>query len=168
MNRTVVFSVAVIAVATVVCFGIYVRGTRYSTVNTGNGKVYRVDRQTGETVLIYGSRETPVGQKEPEESANRERDFTSMELAKLEGRAGLSFGNYFSGSVYNGNYDITVTELRVNVTTTVGGQKVSRSYRDEVTIAPQKTTDFGVSIIVGDKGASYQWHIEAARGRPGS
>jgi hypothetical protein len=169
MNRTVAvsvtvaISVTVLALAAVICFAIYVHGNRYSTVNAGNGRVYRVDRRTGETVLIFGKQEMPVG-RDP-----AERDLSAAELSKLTGQGGLSYADRFSGDVYNGNDGITVKELRVTVTTTVAGQAVSRSYRnDDMSIPPKTKGSFGFSIILGDNGASYQWHIEGARGCPES
>ena len=94
MNRTVVISVTILAVAAVVCFIGHIQGNRYTTVNAGNGRMYRVDRRTGKTVLIYGNREMPVGQDRTEDKGASVRELTPTELSKLTGRAGLFFGDY--------------------------------------------------------------------------
>lgn len=101
----------------------------------------------------------------PEEKKKKKsKKLGYSELSKLTGKAGLGYGNYFSGNIYNGNKEITITEISVRVTTTNNGKKVSRTYTDEVTIAPQTTADFGFSIIKGDKDADYSWGILGARG----
>jgi len=98
------------------------------------------------------------------EEEKRSRDLTYAELSKLTGRASLSFGNYYSGSLYNGNEGITVTSVTIRVTTKLGEVETTREYTDEVTIPPLSTKDFGVNIVVGDEGTDYSWGINGARG----
>lgn len=92
------------------------------------------------------------------------RNLSYKELSNLTGRAGLSFGNKFSGNIYNGNSNVTVSGITVRVTTAVNGKEVMRTYNDEVTIKPQTTAYFGFDIIVGDEGADYSWGITDAKG----
>jgi hypothetical protein len=65
MNRTAVTIVIIFAAATVVCFQIYSSTQKYTTVNAGDGRVYRTNRATGETVMIIGAREVPVQPDSP-------------------------------------------------------------------------------------------------------
>jgi hypothetical protein len=60
MNKTVVTSVGILAVAAVVSVMLYGRATRYVMVDAGDGTAYKVDRQTGESVLLTGTREIPL------------------------------------------------------------------------------------------------------------
>ena len=60
MNKTVVSSIALLAAAAVVCFYIYSRTNRYVTANAGDGKIYKIDKQTGQAVLLRGVNEVPV------------------------------------------------------------------------------------------------------------
>ena len=92
------------------------------------------------------------------------RDLSNEQLSKITGRAGLSFGNYYAGDLYNGNRDFTITEISVNVTTKIGGKKVQSEYLDNVHIPPLTSGDFGFKIIVGDKDADYSWGIVEAKG----
>ena len=92
------------------------------------------------------------------------RELTSEELSMLDGRAGLSYGNHYSGTMYNGNNNLAVTELRINVQTTISGEQNTLEYLSKVTIQPLSTKDFDFDIIVGDKGAEYSWSIAGARG----
>jgi hypothetical protein len=84
----------------------------------------------------------------------------------LTGRAGLSFGNYYSCSIYNGNDHLTVTEVEITIKTTIGGKEVSTPYRQKVKIAPKTTADFGFNIVVGDPGATYEWTVTGGKGIP--
>lgn len=101
----------------------------------------------------------PKAKKKPRTSA-----LSYDELSKLTGRAGLSYGNYYSGTIYNGNKDITIAEISFRVTTTIGGVKTSRIYTDDVNISPQTTADIGFNIVKGDKDADYSWGITGANG----
>jgi hypothetical protein len=96
--------------------------------------------------------------------SRRSRDLNPSELSRVTGRAGLSFGNYYSGTLYNGNDKLTVTHVEVVVTTSIDKQPSSRSYIADVTIPPKTTTDFGFNIIVGDPRAEYNWQLASARG----
>ena len=92
------------------------------------------------------------------------RELSSGELGQVTGRAGNSFGNYFGGNLYNGNTNVTVTQVSVIITTKVSGKEVSRTYATDINISPQNTADFTFSIVIGDKGADYSWSLVAARG----
>lgn len=92
------------------------------------------------------------------------RSLSYDELSKLPGKAGHDFGNRFSGNIYNGNTNVTVTNISISVTTKIDGKEVTRTYTDEVNIAPQTTADFGFNIVTGDKDAKYSWGISGAQG----
>lgn len=88
------------------------------------------------------------------------------QISQLTGKAGLSFmPDYYTGDLYNGNNDITVTELTIKLTTTVAGSKKSRTYVTEVNIPPMTTRSFGFTILTGDKNADYSWSIIEAKGK---
>ena len=60
MNKTVVASISIIALTVLICCYIYSQNNRFVSANAGNGKIYKIDKRTGETVLIYGRRELSV------------------------------------------------------------------------------------------------------------
>jgi hypothetical protein len=60
MNRAITTVSVIAAVTAVACFYIYGLSNRYTAVNAGDGKMYKIDRQTGETVMLVGAREVPV------------------------------------------------------------------------------------------------------------
>lgn len=86
-----------------------------------------------------------------------------QELSLLDGRGGVSFGNHFSGTLYNGLTDRTITEVEITVTTTIGGATVSRVYVTDVSISPKSAGDFGFDIVTGDSDASYGWNVTGAK-----
>jgi len=92
------------------------------------------------------------------------RTLDPWEFHSLTGRAGLAYGNTYSGNAYNGNPEITITRIRFRVTATVGEETTVREYWDEVLIPPLETRDFSFDIVVGDKGAEYSWGIVGAEG----
>lgn len=85
------------------------------------------------------------------------------ELALLDGRAGLDYGNHFSGTLYNGLADRTITELEITVTTTIGGASTSKVYVTNVSIGPKSAGNFGFDIVVGDSGATYDWNVTGGK-----
>lgn len=192
MNKTVVTATAVLALAVVLSVAIYVRGNRYAPVNVGQGRIYRVDRQTGETVLITGALMVPISARTSPDKRSPSRDLAPAELLKLAGRLATGVSpDRLSGSVYNGNDGLTVTELQIAVTTAparnlfagilgpgvrqghgvspskVNGQEVTRLYQADVSVPPLATGGVDIDIL-RDKGAEVTWRIVAAKGRAGS
>jgi len=72
MNKYVVACLSIIAVTTLICFFIYTQNNRFVTANAGDGKVYKINKRTGESVLIRGAREIPVAPSEPAKPAKEE------------------------------------------------------------------------------------------------
>lgn len=97
-------------------------------------------------------------------SKKNSRELKPSEVGVLNGRGGLSHSNYFWVDLYNGNKDITITEVSILVETKISGKLKGTSYTVPVDIPPQKTVGVGFSIVAGDKGASYQWAPESAKG----
>lgn len=86
------------------------------------------------------------------------------EIAQINGRAGLHYGNRYTGNLYNGNSNVTLEQVTIDITTSINGIKQTRTYSVDVNIPPLTTKDFGIGIVVGDAGAEYQWSINSARG----
>ena len=93
------------------------------------------------------------------------RALAGSELNLLTGRAGLVGGRFYSVSLYNGNTNLTVTEVEITVTTTIAGELTTRAYRDEVSIPPQTVRSCNFDIIRGDDSAKYNWFVSSALGR---
>ena len=104
-------------------------------------------------------------QKFPAKISNKNsRELKGLEVNALTGRGGLSHSNYFWVDLYNGNKDVTISEISILVETKISGQSRSTVYTVPVDIPPQKTVGVGFSIVVGDKGASYQWSPLSGKG----
>lgn len=92
------------------------------------------------------------------------RPLQPAELAAVTGRAGVSYGNRYGGTLYNGNNALTVAQVEIQVGTKEGGKDFTRAYTTHVTIPPLTAKDFSFDIIVGDKGTEYSWALSGARG----
>ena len=103
-------------------------------------------------------------EKFPERTAQG-TDLLDFEVSALQGRAGpKTASGIFSGSLYNGNEAIAVTEVQVAVTTTTDGEKSTYLYRVTVDIPPQAASDFSFKLLPGEPEASYSWTILRAKG----
>lgn len=98
------------------------------------------------------------------EVKGKSHELKPWETTAITGRAGLNYGNRYGGNLYNGNKDITVTQVRIQVTTKADGNEVTRIYTADVTIPPLTTKDFAFDIVAGDQGADYSWGIAGAMG----
>lgn len=92
------------------------------------------------------------------------RALNVYEKLNISGRAGLDAGPLFGGTLYNGNDNLTITQVEVQITTTIGAKSQSRAYNAKVMIPPKSTGSFAIEIIAGDLDAKYSWGIESAKG----
>ena len=100
----------------------------------------------------------PPPEPEPEKVA-----LTYSELSRLTGRGGgSSYGTTFSGNLYNGTSH-HLSEVTFEITTTSNGNAVTRSYTDDVSIAPQTSGPFRFDYIVGDRDGDTGWSISGAK-----
>jgi len=94
-------------------------------------------------------------------------DLNQFQLMELTGRAGPTYSgsDVYGINVYNGNKDITISEITVLVTTlSKKREPVSREYKTNVSIASQSTKGFTFRFVVGDAGSTYSWSIASAKG----
>src|SRR5262249_61144096 len=91
------------------------------------------------------------------------RELTPQELAALSGRAELTYGSAYSGRIYNGNNDLTITEVVAEITTTTQGKKSQKRYTAAVTIPPFATKQVTFDVFV-NQGTDYSWSIVKASG----
>jgi hypothetical protein len=70
----------------------------------------------------------------------------------------------YGRSIYNGNTDMTITELRILVTTKASGKEIQRPYVANATISPPATKNFGFDMMIDDEGTKYDWQIAGAKG----
>ena len=105
--------------------------------------------------------ESSCGEKYPDIpiQLQKSRNLIRDEFTKVTGRAGLNYGNRYSGNLYNGNQEITVTQVRVRVTTNKDEVTAFKDYLVEVNIPPMTAVDFGFDIVLGDKGTNYSWGL---------
>ena len=102
----------------------------------------------------------------PSKSISRpsDRDLSPTELENMTGRAGLSYGNDYSGTLYNGNNKTTVTTVTIAVTTKIQGKRVTHQYSTSMFLPPLRAGSFRFMVVIGDPGADYSWSVVSARG----
>lgn len=156
-------------------YALYCSGDRYMLAKGDNGTVYRVDRKTGETVMIRGSTMRVVSEYQPQVSvpSTPPRELSTSELSKITGRGGVGSGSlsdYFSGTIYNGVSDLDLRSIKVAVLhKDRDGKSYKREYQCELGIVePLKTSSFHFTIIRGEEKSdySYPWRIVGATGVP--
>jgi hypothetical protein len=160
MNKTVIGMVAILALASVLGYYLYLQHTRYEISASDKGVAYVVDRKSGQTWMLAGARK--IAHDEPQRT-ERLADLPNSEVAKVTGNAGFSHG-FFKGTLYNGS------GWRVReVTFQVSGQEKdettrwTREYREAVHIDPFTSKEF-IFHVTGEEGAKAKWGIIGARG----
>ncbi len=95
-----------------------------------------------------------------------ERDLTPEELQNVTGLVGVSNAGDLCGELYNGNRELSVTEVELRIVTFADGDSTARSYRyssPDSAIAPLGTREFCVGLLL-DTGEDFGWGLVGARG----
>lgn len=71
----------------------------------------------------------------------------------------------FLGEIYNGNSNVTVSEIVFEIKTTINGKQVTRLYREEVTIKPYTVAPVSFRALECEKNIGiFSWGINSAMG----
>lgn len=111
------------------------------------------------------SRERRFVKSRKPEIKSRELSFAE-EVVPISGNARLSYGDRFSGELYNGNTSITITQVTIKIETiySYSGIRLTKEYTVDITILPLTKKYFGIDIETGGSEATYEWSIEQAKG----
>ena len=90
-------------------------------------------------------------------------DLTAPELAALTGSAELTYGSQYAGRIYNGNKDVTITQVVAEITTSVNGKRTRQTYTASVNIPPLTTRDVTFGLFV-NQGTDYALDLVKAVG----
>lgn len=136
----------------------YVFRPTYTTVTANDGRTYRVNKHTGETVLLSGAKMIPVKdvQKEP-----TTRDLSTSERGNLTGSALKWSGSSIEGTLYNGNSNVTVTSIRLQLEYESGK---TRQYECSCYVAPFTSGTLFENILDENENVK-GWTIVGAKGR---
>jgi len=91
------------------------------------------------------------------------RPLTSLELNNVTGNGGISFGQ-FRATLYNGNANITITEMVVRIEHKSNNEKSYRDYKINTTIEPLRATS--VSEVVFAEAEFEGWSLVSCRAYP--
>lgn len=131
----------------------------YTVVNSGDGKIYKVNKRTGETVLVKNNREYPV---ENQSNKSQVRDLSDSERGNLTGSAYLKWsGSSIEGTLYNGNSNVTVTSIRLQLEYESGK---TRQYECSCYVAPFTSGTLFENILDENENVK-GWTIVGAKGR---
>jgi len=162
MNRNYLIALGLVLAAGLIAYALYLNNTRFYIMTTSKGVAYEVDRRSGKTWILLGSKKI-----EQIDELNVDRSLKSIpyaDLQKLTGRARLSsYG--FSGSIYNGTSWI-VKEITFTLTVKEkdGSVRWSREYIDNVNIAPKTSGDVYFDVTGAEEFGEWTWGIKEARG----
>jgi len=162
MNRNHLIALAIVMVAGLIAYALYLNNTRFYIMTNSKGIAYEVDRRTGKTWILLGTSKT---EQTDESTVNRSlKSIPYTELGKLTGRASLrSYG--FSGSIYNGTaWTVKEITFRVTVKEKDGTVRWSREYTDKVSIAPKTSKDVYFGVTGAHEFGEWTWDITEARG----
>ena len=119
--KAAIIIVAIISVAGVIGFYLYLENSRYEITTSEKGIAYQLDKKTGNTWMLRGEAKIPQTQPKPKKDAKHvpsplaQKIIDNMEpikggnvlplhqQKKITGRASLSNGGYFNGSIFNGS-----------------------------------------------------------------
>ncbi|MDO8437254.1 MAG: hypothetical protein Q7S69_03705 [Nitrosomonadaceae bacterium] len=92
-----------------------------------------------------------------------DENLTAEALGKLDTDGGFGYG-IFSGSIYNGNSDYTVTQVTILLTPIPAGSPlITREYNIDVTVQPLTKGALSVALI-SDGTREFSWSLTKARG----
>ena len=92
-----------------------------------------------------------------------DEDLATEALGKLDTDGGFGYG-IFSGSIYNGNSDYTVTQVTILLTPIPAGSPlITREYNIDVTVPPLTKGALSVALI-SDGTREFSWSLTKARG----
>ena len=92
---------------------------------------------------------------------------SNEEMRQLQGKAKAYYCSSwdFLGEIYNGNSNVTVSEIVFEITATTDGKKVTRLYRENVTIKPQTVVPVSFRALECDKNIKItSWGLNSAKG----
>ncbi len=93
----------------------------------------------------------------------KDENLPSEALGKLDTDGGFGYG-IFSGSIYNGNSDYTVTQVTLLLAPIPAGSSlITREYNIDVTVQPLTKGALSVALI-SDGTREFSWSLTKARG----
>jgi hypothetical protein len=86
-------------------------------------------------------------------------------LARLDFRRAGGNNSILVGVLYNGNPNVTLTEVDISLATVVDGEEQSRVYRTRQMVQPYGTANVQLTILPADRGAPERASVTGAKGR---
>ena len=168
MNKTLISIAAILSIAGLVGWYMYLQNARYTVVGTQRGIAYEIDRKSGESWTISpGKRKQNIDyDPKSEVVTERSRSFPIEEKAKITGYADLAYG-FLKGKLYNGStWTVKEVIVTVKVLEKDGSTRWDRQFREMVTIQPLTTVSFMVEVGGDSDIGSFEWALVQVNGIP--
>ena len=97
----------------------------------------------------------------------KSKALSNEEMRQLQGKAKAHYCSSwdFLGEIYNRNSNVTVSEIIFEITATIDGKKVTRLYREDVTIKPQTVAPVSFRALECDINIKItSWGLNSAKG----
>ena len=90
---------------------------------------------------------------------------TPEAVLALKGTANMRYGsNTFSGNIYNGNGNITISQVTFELTPIQSEGSTSKKYTTAINVPPHSMADFTFDVFEESSGERHKWTIYSARG----
>ncbi|WP_041280590.1 hypothetical protein [Desulfosudis oleivorans] len=107
---------AIIAIASLIGWYMYLQNSRFSITPTDKGPAYEIDRKTGESWVLYPGSRKKNEMKNNEKETGRFKRLPSVEQAKISATMMRESGNKFTVRLYNGS-TWTIKEITIGIET---------------------------------------------------
>jgi hypothetical protein len=162
------FSAAVLAsIVALSAYRSYLANSRYYMIQSGKNQIYEIDRQTGQTWIISGSKKIEV--KDPTKAELMPLSLISQVDGRFGPRLYEGIGGFtgdFAGDLYNGT-NWSITEVQIHLTPEFKvGETWSRTFHTEVSIKPFASGYVNFHISDRREFEKFSWTITEVRGFP--
>ena len=180
MYKTIISIVAILFIAVLIGWYIYLQNTRFTIVGTNTDIAYKIDKKTGDSWTIYSGRlrrninlddnqererfqTLPIGEKAKVEKIKRTSKSKDVSTEQMIGL----WDNELSGNLYNGS-SWTIEELIIKVKAIEkdGSIRWNREFHTYTTIQPLTTGTFTIGIKGDSDISSFDSNLVRVDGIP--
>jgi hypothetical protein len=161
-NKFAILAVGILALSALLAYWLHLSYSRFYILSAGDGAAYEVDRQSGDTWILYKTRKTR--HEDPAKHDGPLETVPHSERTKITGNSSLGYGR-FSGKLYNGSeWVIKQVVFRVTAKEANGSVRWSRNFKAQMRIEPLTAGTFEVAVTGDANVVSHTWDISEVWG----
>jgi hypothetical protein len=162
-NKSTILATGILALSALLAYWLYLSHNRFYIISAGDHLAYEVDRQSGDTWILYKTGKTP--REDPAKHDGPLETVPHSERAKITGNASLSGYGRFSGELYNGSaWVIKQVVFQVTAKEANGSVRWSRNFKAQMRIEPLTAGTFAVTVTGDANVGSLTWDISEVWG----